>query len=313
MIASLISAELGLNPRAIAALARSASYRYKDYTIPKRSGGAPRLISQPTPQLKVLQIWLVRRIFRLLPMHSAATAYMKHCSIWRHAALHSRNNFLLKIDFQDFFPSIKGEDVVQLLQQNRDRVSAFIKEQDDLTFIRAVVCRRNELPIGAPSSPIVSNAVMYDFDLKWANWCQENEITYSRYADDLCFSTKRPNMLNVLLDLLRKDLKGRASPKLQINEKKTVTTSRKRKRLVTGLVLTSQNALSLGRQNKRKIRALVHQFLSKTLDPQTTSYLTGYLSFALSVESSFVESLKRKYGPEAIEKLRTLPPVERPQ
>jgi hypothetical protein len=154
---------------------------------------------------------------------------------------------------------------------------------------------------------------MYDFDLKWANWCRENDVAYSRYADDLCFSTKRPEILDKVLDLLHRDLEERASPKLRINAKKTVFTSRKRKRLVTGLVLTPESRLSLGRQNKRKIRAMVHQFMNNTLDPQTASYLTGYLSFARSVESSFVDSLKRKYGAEAIESLRTLPPVERPQ
>jgi RNA-directed DNA polymerase len=313
MIASLISAELGLSSKVIATLARSASYRYKEYLVPKRSGGAPRIISQPTPQLKVLQVWLVRRIFRLLPIHAAATAYMKHCSIGLHAALHSTNNFLLKVDFQDFFPSIKGEDVVRLLQKNAGRVNDFVKEQDDLAFIRAVVCRRNELPIGAPSSPIVSNAVMYDFDLKWATWCQEKEVTYSRYADDLCFSTKHPNVLDVLLDLLHKDLEDRVSPKLRINGKKTVTTSRKRKRLVTGIVLTPQGGLSLGRQNKRKVKAMVHQFLNKRLDAQTTSYLTGYLSFAQSIEPMFIEALRKKYGSEVIDGLRTIPPVERSQ
>jgi RNA-directed DNA polymerase len=311
MITASIATELGLSPRTIASLAKSASYRYKDYQVPKRSAGPPRLISQPTPQLKVLQVWLVKRVFRLLPIHAAATGYMKHCSIGRHASLHSRNNFLLKLDFQDFFPSIKGQDVVRLIQQNIFRVKDFVEGLEDLAFIRAVVCRRNELPIGAPSSPILSNAVMYEFDLKWANWCQEEQVTYSRYADDLCFSTKRPNVLDGLLELLRKDLENRVSPKLRINEKKTVTTSRKRKRLVTGIVLTPQGGLSLGRLNKRKVKAMVYQFLNKKLDPQTTSYLTGYLSFARSVEPLFVEALRKKYGSEVIERLRTIPPIER--
>ncbi len=195
MIASLISTELGLDPRVISSIARTASYRYKDYTIPKRSSEGRRKISQPAVQLKVLQVWLVRRIFRLLPLHPAAAAYMKNSSITRNAALHSKNNFLLKVDFREFFPSIKGEDVVSLLQRNADRVRVFVSEPDDLRFVRSVVCRHNELPIGAPSSPIISNAVMHDFDLKWSNWCQENEIVYSRYADDLCFSTRRAFIL----------------------------------------------------------------------------------------------------------------------
>jgi len=122
MITTLISQELGLKLDAVSLIARSASYRYKDYTVPKRTGGAARLISQPTAQVKVLQIWLVRKIFRLLPIHAAAAAYMRHCSIARHAALHSRNNFLLKVDFRDFFPSLKGEDILQLLQENRGRL-----------------------------------------------------------------------------------------------------------------------------------------------------------------------------------------------
>jgi hypothetical protein len=311
MIVSLISAELGLDPAAISKIARSAAYRYKDYTIPKRSGGPPRKISQPTAQLKVLQIWLVRRIFRLLPVHAAATAYMKQCSIARHAAIHSGNNFLLKIDFQDFFPSIKGTDVVRLLQQNPDRVSPFIKEEDDLSFVRSTVCRANSLPIGAPSSPIISNVVMYDFDLEWSNWCQENEVTYSRYADDLCFSTKKANVLDAVLRRLHKDLEERTSPKLHINDKKTVFTSRKRKRLVTGIVLTTKGGLSLGRKNKRKIKGMIHRFLVNALDEQARSYLTGYLSFANSVEPSFVQSLRRKYGSEAVDRIRTMPPVER--
>jgi RNA-directed DNA polymerase len=311
MIASLISAELGLDPTAISKIARSAAYRYKDYAIPKRSGGAPRKISQPTPQLKVLQIWIIRRIFRLLPVHAAATAYMNHCSVARNAAMHSRNNFLLKIDFQDFFPSIRDADIVRLLQQNADRVSPFIQDADDLSFVRSTVCRGNSLPIGAPSSPIISNVVMYDFDLEWSNWCQENEITYSRYADDLCFSTKRAKILNIVLARLRKDLEERRSPKLRINDKKTVFTSRKRKRLVTGIVITSKSELSLGRKNKRRIRGMIHRFLLNALDEQARSYLTGYLAFANSVEPLFVQSLKRKYGPETIDRLRTMPPVEK--
>jgi len=310
MITTLISEELGLEPEAVSLIVRSASYRYKDYTVSKRTGGV-RLISQPTPQVKVLQIWLARKIFRLLPIHAAAAAYMRHCSIVRHAALHSRNNFLMKVDFRDFFPSLKGEDILQLLQENRGRLAHVVNDENDLNFVRSVVCRHNRLPIGAPSSPIISNALMYDFDLKWANWCQENEIAYSRYADDLCFSTRRANVLREVLDLLRVDLEARTSPKLHINEGKTVLTSRKRKRIVTGIVLTPQNGLSLGRKNKRKIRGMIHKFLVNKLDEKTRSYLTGYLSFARSVEPSFVESLKRKFTPETIDGLRNMPPIER--
>ncbi|MDA2933455.1 retron St85 family RNA-directed DNA polymerase [Acidobacteria bacterium AH-259-D05] len=290
---------------------RSASHRYRRYRIKKRSGGW-RTIDHPAAELKLLQSWLVENSLRYLPVHEAVYSYRVGIGIRHHAKIHQKKNYLLRVDFKDFFPSITGTDVDMLLKIQADSLP-FPLSQEDRTIIRSIVCRKDRLTIGAPSSPLVSNAVMYEFDEHWFNESEKKNTVYSRYADDLFFSTNEPRVLEGLLEELRLDLKQRKSPRLRINAAKTVFTSRKRRRLVTGLVLTSDKQISLGRKKKRKIRGMVFRFIQNQLDAQEIAYLRGYLAFAQSVEPSFIHSLERKYGNDVVGQLKqaTLVPRKR--
>jgi RNA-directed DNA polymerase len=130
--------------------------------------------------------------------------------------------------------------------------------------------------------------------------CQQRHVVYSRYADDLFLSTNEPNRLSDLLEMIRTKLAEGGRPVLRINENKTVFTSRKRKRIVTGLVLTSDRQLSVGRKKKRQIRSMIHLYRSNGPADAEVSYLRGYLAFVNSVEPEFLDRLKRKYGDELL-------------
>ena len=134
---------------------------------------------------------------------------------------------------------------------------------------------------------------------------------YSRYADDLYFSTNKPNLMGDLFAELKQDLRQRKSPRLSLKEEKTVFTSRKHKRLVTGLVLTPDKKVSIGRAKKRRIRAMVYQFTKNELNDKDIAYLRGYIAYVNSVEPTFVETLRRKYGKETIAALFLAPTVSR--
>lgn len=69
---------------------------------------------------------------------------------------------------------------------------------------------------------------------------------------------------------------------------------------MTGLVLSSENKVSIGREKKRKLKALVHQYTLNKLNPDSVANLRGQLSFIKSVEPSFITSLQNKYGREAL-------------
>jgi len=296
-----IAAKTGLRKEYLARIAGSASHRYKTYRIPKRKGGY-RTIHHPSRQLKFIQGWLVDNLFKYFPIHDAVYSYRLGRGIKDLATLHLRNNYLLRVDFQDFFPSLLNSDVIRLLTSNNNRFPIRLSEED-YVIIASLVCRNSQLTIGAPCSPILSNAILHDFDTHWFEQARQTGVTYSRYADDLYFSTNAPNVLQGILRDLHSDLQQRGSPRLKINEAKTVFTSRKRKRLVTGLILTSTNQISVGRERKRHLKSLVYKFAQNRLEVEKVTYIRGFLSYIQGVEPSFLKRLTEKYGAEVLDRL----------
>src|SRR6266568_8997046 len=106
MILEQTSARLALSVSFLLKLAATASYRYKEYTIPKRTVGR-RTIHHPARELKLVQRWLLRNVLNKLPVHAAATAYREGSNIRLNAETHVTNSYILRVDFQDFFPSLK--------------------------------------------------------------------------------------------------------------------------------------------------------------------------------------------------------------
>ena len=310
MLVEQMAKEIGLSQDQILSIANRASHSYKNYFIKKRSTNGHRLISHPAQDLKLLQTWLATRLFSALPIHECVFSYRRDISIKRHAGMHRSSNYLLRIDITDFFPSISRRDIYHLLESNRDRyVPALTVE--DLKLVLQIACKGNAITIGAPSSPILSNAILYNFDVHWAKRAKELAVTYTRYADDLYFSTNEPNILSQVLIEVRDNLNALDWPKLRINDAKTIFTSKKRRRVVTGLVLSSTNAISIGREKKRHIRSLIHQFILGKLPERDISYLKGYLSYAGNVEPAFVEALKRKYGEGFLKEISKIAHVTR--
>jgi RNA-directed DNA polymerase len=274
VIIERIAKETGVDASAIRAIMNSASRLYKTYNIRKRNGGL-RQISQPTPTVKFLQRWIVRNYIARLPVHPSVTSYRKGMSIYRNAEMHASNNYILKMDFQDFFPSIKDVDIQNMIFENADIPGLIELDSNDVEFICKIACRTGKLSIGAPSSPSISNAVLFKFDKYIADESAKRNIQYSRYADDISFSTDAPNTLVDIWQVVNDAIGSQVSPRLKVNEEKTVFSSRKRRRLITGLVLTSDNRVSIGRKKKREIRTLCFQFCAGNLSPERSSYLRG--------------------------------------
>ncbi|MEM9625949.1 MAG: retron St85 family RNA-directed DNA polymerase [Pseudomonadota bacterium] len=301
MILKDIADQTGIDVRYLALVARTAGHRYKHYQIPKRDGGK-REIAQPSKSVKFLQRWLNQKFFRFLPVSSCALAYKSGSNILQNAQRHRYQRFSLRIDFHNFFPSITSKDIRYVIRDNRYILPKELSS-DDINTICSIVCLNGRLTIGAPSSPVLSNAVMFKFDRYWEQFALNNDLVYSRYADDIFISTRIPNILQGVLQQFRTYVQDMESPKLKINESKISFTSRKHRRKVTGLIITPDYKLSLGRQKKRLIKGLVFQFTNKTISPEDLSYLRGCIAQAASVEKSFINSLRRKYGPDTIERI----------
>ena len=232
-----------------------------------------------------------------MPIHEAATAYKTGSSIKENASRHLSSRIILKLDFENFFPSIKVADWVAYAKAMLPSWT-----EQDIDFSTYVmfwgaggyqpVC----LSIGAPTSPLLSNALMYQFDGVLWNYAALNGLVYTRYADDITISSEGNLDKSAVMAEINATIALIAYPRLKLNMAKTKLASKATSRRVTGLVLTNDGALSLGRDRKRLISAMVHHALTGKADAATTAHLAGLLSFANDVEPTFVASLRRKYG-----------------
>lgn len=302
MLIESLERQSGVPRSAILRIAETASKRYKTYLIEKRSGGR-RIISHPSRELKAIQRWLNGALFRSLPVHEAATAYIKGGGIRENASRHLGSSFTLRMDFASFFPSFFEQGIREFLVESCNGSGIDLTEED-VDFVCAIVSRHGRLTIGAPSSPILTNAMMYDFDAALEKRCAADGLIYTRYADDVFVSATRPNVLSEIAEEIEDLASKQRFMRLRISARKTAHLSKKYRRSVTGLVLTPQGQISLGRERKRKIRALVHKFREGTLPIDQHMYLRGVLAFTSDVEKTFYESLSRKYGNHILEKIQ---------
>lgn len=287
-------ADLPFNQRELDVLLETAPKRYKRHFIEKRNGRGKREIAQPTAEVKLLQAWVSSNFLKSMSIHEAATAYREGKRIKDHAMPHLKTNFLLKLDFVDFFNSIKAQDFTKYLSNQYKELSPEdIRLLANILFMRVPGSRVLRLSIGAPTSPMISNIVMYDFDSKLTEKCAAIGVKYTRYADDIALSTNQPNVLSEVFVFIQNFCKIQRSPKLKINENKTVFTSRKHLRKLTGIILTPERKLSIGRERKRLIRATFHRMSTGEYSPAEFLKLRGLLAFAASVEPAFLDSLCR--------------------
>lgn len=278
-------------------LIQTAPARYKLHLIEKRNGRGQRLIAQPTAEVKLLQKWVVKNYLSQLPIHDAAKAYRVGLSIKAHAEPHANKKYLLKLDFQDFFPSICASDFVLHAQKYSDLSAPEVHALSRLLFRKEKGGGQNlVLAIGAPSSPFLSNTLLFEFDKCVSEYCMQREIRYSRYADDLAFSSNVPGALNDLYNHVQKCCRVVPYPRLILNEQKTVFTSKKFQRQLTGLILSNDGVVSLGREKKRNLRAAAHSFMQGRLNVEQIATLKGQISYSISIEPQFIESLRRMLG-----------------
>ncbi len=298
-----LTRELRIGDRELAALISSAPDRYKIYHIPKRTGGK-REIAHPSFELKIAQRSIINGYLKHLPVHPCATAYKKGSSIRQNAERHCHNRAILKYDFKDFFPSITELAWLAYCERNA------IMERSDAIAAGRVLFRRPKggrilrLSIGAPSSPILSNILLNDFDREVHERVSDHKITYTRYADDMTFSAERTWNLREVDGILRSVIRLIGTPSLTINSSKTVLVTPKFHRQVTGLVLTLDGRVSLGRDRKRLIRSRVHYAIAGKLDERDMVNLAGTLAFARDVEPEFYTRLERIYGRDNLQMIK---------
>lgn len=264
---------------------------YNSFSIPK-SNGAERIIHAPNGKLKDLQ----RSLFKKLGEHwcyvqksenitsRIAHGFEKGKSIITNAQAHKNKRFIYNVDLENFFESFHFGRVRGFFHKNK----YFQFPLDIATILAQISCYKGSLPQGAPSSPIITNLICQIFDIRVLKLTKKYRLDYTRYADDLTFSTNDPNFFDNL-EKFHHELNTEVERAgFSINQKKTRLAQSHMQQKVTGLVVNEKVAVDS--KFIRETRAMANSLYSTgefTINGEkgTLNQLEGRFSFIQQLDS----------------------------
>lgn len=215
---------------------------YTPFEIPKKKGGT-RKIEAPNNSLKFVQRKLSRLLLDRLEVvnfennihNNVSHGFYKKRSIKSNAQPHRNKKFLLNVDLEDFFGTIHFGRVQGYFKNNK-----YFKLPEVATIIAQLCCYHGRLPQGAPTSPVISNLICQILDFRIIDLCRKYKLTYTRYADDLTFSTNDLNFYNTYNDFLEDLGKLIVRSGFKINSEKTFFQVNNNRQIVTGLTVNKK-------------------------------------------------------------------------
>ncbi|MCW5724613.1 MAG: retron Ec67 family RNA-directed DNA polymerase/endonuclease [Maricaulaceae bacterium] len=265
---------LGYTPQGIGYILykMDAAKKYRVFEVPKKSGGV-RKIHAPEPRLALLQSRLAELLYDCVierkrenprfwfPSHG----FHPGRTIVSNAEVHRRRRFVFNLDLEDFFGTINFGRVRGFFIHD----TMFMLEPKVATILAQIACHDNALPQGSPCSPVISNLVGNILDLRLLALARDARCTYTRYADDLTFSTNE--MLfptEVAMNIYGADWAvGEKLKKIieqtgfSINPAKTRMSLRRSRQTVTGLIVNDK--VNVSQDYYRAVRAMCNSVFQK--------------------------------------------------
>lgn len=299
---------------------------YTFFKIRKRSGGH-RQISVPDPKLMAVQRWIAAHILSELPVHRASFAFAPKSSIKRCAKQHCGARWLIKMDISGFFGSISEIQVYHVfLEAGYAPLVAFeltrlcthapsgSKRYDRAewrapsTWRKILAYRQfniGYLPQGAPTSPMLSNLVMRELDKKISLLATKAGLTYTRYSDDVTFSTKSDFDRARAMVLIRQVTACLRRVGLSVNTGKTRIVPPGARKIVLGLLVDGTEP-RLTREFRDQLRQ--HLYYLEKVGPEahrdarkfdTVSgmhrHIRGLIDYAKSIDEIFAAKMRTKF------------------
>lgn len=230
---------------------------YTKFHIPKKSGGY-REISAPISSLKILQEKLAYVLYLIYQPKVSVYGFCKDKSILDNARLHVNKRLVLNIDLENFFPTIHLGRVIGLFES-----SAFAFSREVAILLAQICCYEGKLPQGAPTSPVISNLICYTLDNDLQKLAKDTNCLYTRYADDITFSTNLKEFPSDILssshniitcgEKLTSIIKKNS---FSINQSKVRLQKQYMRQEVTGLIVN--NFVNISRKYIREVRTILY-------------------------------------------------------
>ena len=257
---------------------------YKSFEIPKKNGDTRR-INAPTDDLKSIQLKLSGALAEYQKQlwskkgisPNISHAFEKGKSIFSNAKIHRNKRYVLNIDLTDFFDSFHFGRVRGFFNKNRD----FQLPIEVATVIAQLTCYNGKLPQGAPSSPIITNLICNILDMRLLKIAKKYRVDYTRYADDITFSTNNRSFLGNYSEFFSDINKEIINAGFSINDSKTRLQYRDSRQEVTGLTVNKK--LNIDYRYYKETRAMAHSL-----------YTTG--KFSINGEEGTLNQLEGRFN-----------------
>jgi len=262
---------------------------YRNYAIKKKKGSV-RQVFEPGLRLKKIQkrlnyffqayyLWVKPKQvhgFVINPIYLE-----KQCNIVENARPHVGKKHVLNLDLKDFFPNITAKQVKNVF------TSHFFEFDNQLANALTLLTTYNGfLPAGAPTSPVISNFVCDQLDADLIGFAENNGLAYTRYADDLTFSSNNkimPELVNAIKNIITQN-------HFLVNEKKVYQKTANRKQTVTGITVNQK--VNVDRKLLKKIRAMLHDLSNNGLDVATKNHFNFTGAYNLKYQQTFINRLE---------------------
>lgn len=212
---------------------------YSTFEVPKKNGGN-RLISSPCDELKYIQKRLAVKLtdYRctISKNNKISHGFEKERSIMTNSASHIRKKFVLNVDLKNYFESFNFGRVRGYFYKNKN----FNLPIEVATLLAQLTCYNGSLPQGAPTSPVITNLISTILDVRLLDLVKKYKLNYTRYADDLTFSTNDKYFLTFQSDFLEELEKIILKTGFELNPKKTRLMFNNSQQKVTGLVVNQK-------------------------------------------------------------------------
>ena len=257
---------------------------YNTLEIPKKNGDT-RTICVPNKNLKKVQKKLYNKLstyYDEIKTQNNFTSKISHGfeknrSIVTNAEVHKNKRYVVNLDLLDFFPSINFGRVRSYFIKNN-----YFEINDDIaTILAQLTCYKGTLPQGAPTSPLIANMICNIMDIRILKIAKKYRLDYTRYADDLTFSTNNKYFLNDY-DKFLEDIKNIIHRSgFELNSKKTRLLFSNSRQEVTGLVVNKK--ISVPKEYYKNTRTMAHSL-----------YKNGY--FLIDDEVGTIEQLEGRFS-----------------
>ncbi len=241
---------------------------YYRFDIPKKSGGT-RHIAAPKTQLKAAQRQILEQILQKVEVSDLSHGFIKSRSILTSAKSHHTSpDLLINIDLENFFPTITFERVRGLYQSFGysgyiasllamlctycERIPLEIKGE-----IKYIKTSDRILPQGSPASPMITNIICRNMDKRINGLCQQLEITYTRYADDMSFSYVGDTNNFAVGNFLNSINKIIEAEGFHMKKEKTHILRKNNRQYITGIVINNEE-IGVPKKWVKILKASIH-------------------------------------------------------